>query len=47
MAATSGRGTMVTETAMAYRPRSAGGTSWESTSWSRKALTADGVVAHS
>ena len=35
MADTSGTGTMVTEAAMAYRPRSAGETSWESTSWSR------------
>ena len=38
-------GSELQETAIAYRPRAAGGTVWERTSWSRLALRAAGVRA--
>ena len=45
IADTIGTGSMVHETAIAYRPRSAGGTAWERTSWSSWALRVAGVSA--
>ena len=45
IADTSGIGSTLQETAIAYRPRTAGGTAWERTSWSRLALRAAGVRA--
>src|SRR6266496_37201 len=47
MAETSGTGTSEIEAAMEYRPRAAGGTSWDRTSWSRSRLTDAGVIAAS